>query len=46
MFILNHAGAARDVCLHQRPGTDLLTGEACSGNVTMPPYGVRIVQLD
>ncbi len=46
LFILNHATDEQTVHLGELTGADLLTDEQCSDNVTMTPYGVRIIQLD
>jgi len=45
LFVLNHSDADQVVQLVSA-GTDLLTGEACSGQISVGPYGVRVIQLD
>ena len=46
LFVLNHANTDQTTDLGEQSGTDLLTGDPCSGVVTLAPYAVRIVQLD
>ncbi|MFJ5708533.1 beta-galactosidase [Streptomyces sp. NPDC093105] len=45
VFVLNHTEAETKVPL-DGPGTELLTGDAASGTLTVPAGGVRVVRLD
>jgi beta-galactosidase len=45
LFVMNYADDSRQVELGERSGTDLLTGEACAGAVTMDPWATRIIKL-
>lgn len=45
VFVLNHNGEERIV--ERLPaGTDLLTNAKVAGSITMPPFGVAVVELD
>ncbi|RPH58829.1 MAG: hypothetical protein EHM81_09295, partial [Chloroflexi bacterium] len=43
LFLLNHTDSAKDVQLSQ-PGVDLLSGAAVKENITLPPYGVVVLE--
>ena len=47
LYLLNHTGGETSVELPaERSYTDLLTNEACAGNVTLPLRGVRLLRED
>ncbi|MHC4562734.1 MAG: beta-galactosidase [Planctomycetota bacterium] len=46
LFILNHSGSDRQADLGSQTGTDLLTGDACSGTIELSAYDVRVIKLN
>jgi beta-galactosidase len=44
MFLMNHKAEAQTVKL-TKPGTDLLTGQARSGEIELSGYGVQVLQM-
>ena len=44
MFLMNHKSEAQTVKL-TNPGTDLLSGQARSGEIELAGYGVQILQM-
>ena len=46
LFIINHSDGERTADLGDKSGSDLLTGEACSGTITLSPYDVRVIRLN
>lgn len=45
LFLLNHRGEPVTADLQGYAGTDLLTGATCTGQVDLPGYGVRLLEL-
>ena len=46
LFVLNHTAQEQRLDVPGLTGTDVLSGDAVDGGVTLPPYGVRIVRQD
>jgi len=45
LFLLNHSSGYLEVNLQELSGTDLLTGEACSGVLSLLSFEVRVIKL-
>jgi len=45
LFVINHSDGERTADLGDKSGSDVLTGEACSGTITLSPYAVSIIKL-
>jgi beta-galactosidase len=45
LCVLNHLPETVSVDLQEYRGSDLLTGEGCEAQISLEPYGVRIVEM-
>jgi beta-galactosidase len=46
VFVMNHAGVAREVNLDRLSGRDLLTNRVVKDRIQLPAYGVAVLELD